>query len=120
MRFFLTCNFTVILASVLICAAVAVGQEAKGAPAASNSSGVWEHQLSGKISRVQGSQLQIETRDKRLVEIDAETAIKSRRTNVLSVGGLITAVGAYDSKGVFHAQTIQRAKNSPTAWPADR
>jgi hypothetical protein len=39
---------------------------------------------------------------------------------VLAARGLVTVVGAYDAKGVLHAQTIQRAKNAATMWPVDR
>lgn len=120
MRLFLACIFAVILASASSRVAVASGQQPQGAAAATNdNAGIWEHQLTGKIRSVKGSQLEVETREKRPVEVDAETAIKSRRSNALSVGAFITAVGAYDAKGVFHAQTIQRAKNSSKAWPAD-
>lgn len=120
MRCLLACIFTVILASASSRGAVASGPPPQGAAAATNdNAGIWEHQLTGRIRTVKGSQLEVETRDKRSVEVDAATAINSRRTNVLSAGGFITAVGAYDAKGVFHAQTIQRAKNSSKAWPAD-
>jgi hypothetical protein len=121
MRLFLACIFTMILASASSRGAEASGPQPQGAAAASNdNAGIWEHQLSGRILSAKGSQLEVETRDKRSVEVDAATAINSHRTNVLSAGGFITAVGAYDAKGVFHAQTIQRAKNSTKTWPADR
>jgi hypothetical protein len=57
---------------------------------------------------------------RRTVEVDATPAVQSQRTSVLAAHGLYTVVGAYDAKGVLHAQTIQRAKNGTTAWPVDR
>ena len=54
-----------------------------------------------------------------MVKVDATTAIKTYRSIVLAVDGAINASGTYDAKGVLHAETIQRAKNSPTSWLAD-
>jgi hypothetical protein len=80
----------------------------------------WEHRLSGKILSLKGTMVQVETRDKRTVEVDAEPAIKSHRAYVLAVGGLITAFGSYDQAGVLHANGVSRAKRLPVAWPEDR
>jgi hypothetical protein len=78
------------------------------------------HQIYGTIRSIKGSQLTIETRDKRMLRVDATTAIKTYRTVVLAVDRTINASGTYDAKGVLHAETIQRAKSSPTTWLADR
>lgn len=78
-----------------------------------------QHQISGTIRGIKGSLLTVETRDKRMLEVDAKTAIESHRTNPLVVGGFISASGTLDKKGLLHAQTIQRAKK-PSAWPPDR
>ena len=80
----------------------------------------WEHRITGKIVSLKRDQLQVETREKRHVPVDASEAIKNKRVNALSNGSRITVFGAYDAKGVLHAQSIQRAKNLPSAWPADR
>jgi hypothetical protein len=80
----------------------------------------WEHRLSGKIVSLKDTTLKVETRDKRTVEVDAAPAIKSHRAHVLAVGGMITAFGSYDQKGVLHAKGISRAKRLPVAWPEDR
>ncbi|HWX79424.1 MAG TPA: hypothetical protein VNZ02_05020 [Steroidobacteraceae bacterium] len=80
----------------------------------------WEHRLSGKVVSLKGTMLEIETRDKRTVAVDAAPAIDSHRAYVLAVGALITAFGSYDQKGVLHAKGVTRAKRLPAAWPEDR
>jgi hypothetical protein len=96
------------------------GQTPSASKTAANATdGSTQHQLYGTIRDVKGSRLTIETRDKRMVEVDAAVATKTHRAVVLSVGGTICVVGSYDAKGVLHAETIQRAKSSPTVWPAD-
>ena len=69
---------------------------------------------------IRGTTLKLETRDKRTVEVDGALAIKSHRAHVLAVGGLITAFGSYDQKGVLRAKGISRAKRLPVAWPDER
>jgi hypothetical protein len=78
------------------------------------------HQIFGTIRVMKGSQLTIETRDKRMIEVDAATAMKTYRSAVLAVGGTVLVQGPMDAKGVLHAETVQRAKRSPAAWPGDR
>jgi hypothetical protein len=117
MRFFVACIFALVLGSAPL---LASGQQLRGTAATNDNARIWEHQLSGKIRSVKGFQLEVETRDKRNVEINAETAIKNRRTNAIFAGSFITAAGAYDDKGIFRAQSIHRAKNSSKAWPTDR
>ena len=78
------------------------------------------HQIYGTIRSIKSDRLTLETREKRLVEVDAATAIKTYRSSVLNVGGTVIVEGEYDGKGVLHAETIQRAKVSPAIWPADR
>jgi hypothetical protein len=121
MQPFAACVIAVTLAGLFSSGAVAAESSTRGAQTPTdNAAGIWEHQLTGRILSVNGKRLQIETRDKRTVEVDATPAVQSQRTSVLAAHGLITVVGAYDATGVLHAQTIQRAKNATTAWPADR
>lgn len=78
------------------------------------------HQVYGTIRRVNGSEITIEAREQRMVQVDAAPAIQSYRTIILSVGRAVNVLGSYDAKGVLHAQSIQRAKSSSAGWPADR
>jgi hypothetical protein len=78
------------------------------------------HEVYGTIRDIKSGRLTLETREKRLVEVDAAPAIKAVRSSVLNVGGTVIVQGQYDAKGVLHAETIQRAKASPAVWPADR
>jgi hypothetical protein len=96
------------------------GQTQKTTAALHNEAASWEHRITGRIVSFKRDQLQVETREKRHVQVDASEAIKNKRVNALSNGSLITVFGAYDAKGVLHAQSIQRAKNLPSAWAADR
>jgi hypothetical protein len=97
------------------------GQEPSASQSATKSADSGSlHQIYGTIRSIKGSQLTIETRDKRIVNVDATTAIKTYRSVVLAVDRAINASGTYDAKGVLHAETIQRAKSSPTSWLADR
>jgi hypothetical protein len=98
----------------------AFGQNKGTTASLSKEAARWEHRVSGKVISVKDTQLQLETREKRSLQIDAGAAIKSNRVNNYYRGGLITVYGAYDAKGVLHAQSIQRAKNLPSAWPVDR
>ena len=86
----------------------------------SRDAGQKTHQIWGTIQAIKGTQITLETRDKRTVEVDAAPAIKNFRSSVLTVGGTVMVQGAYDAKGVLHAESIQRAKASPATWPADR
>jgi hypothetical protein len=78
------------------------------------------HQLYGTVRRVEGSQLTIEARDGRSVQVDATAAIQSYRSVALPEGSAVEVSGSYDEKGVLHAQTIQRAKSSSAAGAPDR
>jgi hypothetical protein len=121
MQLFEACIIAVVLAGASSSGAVAAESDTQRAQAPTDdAAGIWEHQLTGRILSVNGTRIQIETRDKRTVEVDATPAVQSQRTSVLAAHGLITVVGAYDAEGVLHAQTIQRAKNATTAWPVDR
>jgi hypothetical protein len=79
------------------------------------------HRIYGTIRRsINSDRLTLETREKRLVEVDAAPAIKTYRSSVLNLGGTVIVQGEYDANGVLHAEAIQRAKVSPAIWPADR
>jgi hypothetical protein len=95
------------------------GQKQSASPAPQKSERESQHEIYGTIRSLEGSQLTIETRDKRIVKVDATAAVKSHRLAVLEVGRTIIASGLYDAKQVLHAERIQRAKAAPEVWPAD-
>jgi hypothetical protein len=81
---------------------------------------LWKDEVTGKVLSVTGTTAQLEIRNERTIDLDASVAIEQHKVNALKAGAFITAVGAYDGKGVFHARAIFRAKSLPSAWPADR
>lgn len=104
------------------CAMAAWGGEAQAdsQTPATNSAASSLHRVYGIIRHVDGSQITIEAREQRMVQVDAASAIQSYRTIILAVGRAINVLGSYDAKGVLHAQSIQRAKSSSVGWPPDR
>jgi hypothetical protein len=52
--------------------------------------------------------------------IDAKPAEAAFQSAPIGMEEAITAEGYYDAQGVFHAQTIVRAKESRDLWPPDR
>jgi hypothetical protein len=78
------------------------------------------HRVHGRIEAVNGSMITIQTRDGQKVQIDAAPAMQAKRSAVIVVGRAIEAEGTVDKKGLLHAGLIQRVKDSPAMWPADR
>jgi uncharacterized protein DUF5666 len=80
------------------------------------------HEISGIVKSIDagGSQLTVETRSGRLVQVDASAAIQTNRVNIPPVGHAVKVQGTYDAKGVLQASLIQRAKDSSVGWSADR
>ena len=78
------------------------------------------HELYGTVRSIKGSQLTIQTRTGRSVQVDAAAAIKAHLSVVPVLGHAVHVRGTSDKKGVLHAETILRAKDSPAGWPADR
>jgi hypothetical protein len=105
-----------------ICAVAAAARQAQpDSQTATNNSVVGSlHQAYGTIRKIEGSQLTIESRDGHMMQVDATGAINSSRTIILSVGRKVKVLGSYDTKGMLHAQSIQRAKTSSAGWPLDR
>ena len=82
--------------------------------------GPQEHQISGKVSKVDGTHLTIEARDHKMVQVDAGKARESFRYPPMVVGMTVVAAGSYDANGVLLAELVWRAKQSPAAWSPDR
>jgi hypothetical protein len=74
----------------------------------------------GKIQSVKGTMVTLQTRTGTLVQVDAKPAIAAERSVTLIVGSAIEVKGTVDKAGVLHAEILQKAKDSPTIWPADR
>lgn len=79
-----------------------------------------KNEIYGVIREIKGARLTIENRAGKLVPVDTEPAVQAHRCAPLVVGHAIDAVGTLDKKGVLHADSIQHAKPSSAAWPADR
>lgn len=122
MRAFQPCVLTFVLACLASHPMEARADDVQASQPALEQTAVfsWEHRLSGKVVSLKGTMVEIETRDKRTVTVDAAPAIDSHRAYVLEVGAPITAFGSYDPKGVLHAKGVFRAKRLPVAWPEDR
>jgi hypothetical protein len=114
-------QFQLFIFAIVLTSSFVNGQAPSGSQSVAKSANTGSpHEIYGTIRSIKGSQLTIETRDKRMARVDAEAAIKAYRSVVLAVDHTIHVSGTYDSKGVLHAEMIQRAKSSPTIWPADR
>jgi hypothetical protein len=92
------------------------GGQAKGSPEAKDT----DHEIYGTIRSVDGARLSIETRSKKIIQVDIKPAIDGHRSVVPVVGRSLAVRGTYDKKGVLHASTVQRAKDSALLWPEDK
>ncbi|HET9805196.1 MAG TPA: hypothetical protein VFP96_18285 [Candidatus Acidoferrum sp.] len=90
------------------------------APQAKSDSADVQHDIYGTVREVKGSTLTIETRAKKTVQVDTKAASEAQRAVVLVVGHAVLVHGSYDTKGVLHASSVQRAKASPSLWPEDK
>src|ERR1700752_1480222 len=78
------------------------------------------HDVFGTIRNIKGSQLTIETRTGRLMQVDATEAIRAHLSVPLAEANTIEVRGTLDAQGVLHAETILRAMDLPELWPDDR
>jgi Domain of unknown function (DUF5666) len=78
------------------------------------------HDFYGTVRSVNGSQFTLETRTERTIQVDATTALETSRGLAPAAGRTVGVHGAFDNKGVLHAELLFRAKNSSAMWPADR
>lgn len=79
-----------------------------------------EHEIYGTIRSVEGARLSIETRSKKVIQVDLKAALDGHRSVVPVVGRSLVVRGTYDKKGVLHASAAQRAKDSASLWPDDK
>jgi hypothetical protein len=79
-----------------------------------------EHELTGRIERVDGDKVDIRTRDGRLVTVDT-TAAKSKFDFAKPwIGHALTARGTYAADGTLNAALVVHAKDSVKMWMGDR
>src|SRR5262245_25055211 len=77
------------------------------------------NQVIGKVVKVEGFEITLQTRTGRQVRVDSTAAEKAYLSAGVFLGGAIQVGGTIDSAGVMHAEVILRARNSPAYWEAD-
>ena len=76
--------------------------------------------VSGWVVQINGTELVIRKRNGDHATIDAKPAEAAFQSAPIGMEEAITAKGYYDAQGLFHAQTIVRAKDSRDLWPPDQ
>jgi len=99
------------LTSGLGTGAIAWGQDA---PAAAR------HLLCGIVHKVSGAKFSLETRNGKVVLVDASAAVNAERSATLYDGLAVSVEGTLDKAGALHAETVIRIKSSRDLWPEDR
>jgi hypothetical protein len=79
-----------------------------------------EHEIYGKIKRVDGADITVALRDGRPLSIDASPAIRAGNYAKPKVGLSLIARGIYTPSGTMRATYIFHAKNNPAIWQPDR
>ena len=92
------------------------GGQAKGSPEAKEA----EHEIYGTIRSIEGDRLSIETRSRKIIQVDIKAAIEGHRSVVPVLGRSLAIRGTFDKKGALHASVVQRAKDSASLWPEDK
>jgi hypothetical protein len=82
--------------------------------------GTQEHQISGTLRKIEGTRLTLETRDRKMVEVETAKAQAGSRYAVPAVGKGVTAAGSYDANGLLQAESVARTKAASATWPPDR
>lgn len=73
-------------------------------------------QIFGRIIRIDTSQITIQPATGAPVTVDTTTAVAASQSVPLVVGRAVHVFGPRDAAGLWHAQTIQRAKDEPALW----
>jgi len=79
-----------------------------------------QHLVCGIVHKVNGAKFALETRDGKVVKVDASAAIKAERSATLYEGLAVSAEGKLDKSGVLHAESVVRIKSARALWPEDR
>jgi hypothetical protein len=78
------------------------------------------HVVYGRLKRADNTTLTLETRTGSLLTVDSAPAKKAETNALAVVGQAYMARGEYDAQGVLHAVSVQRVKDQPELWKADR
>jgi hypothetical protein len=73
-------------------------------------------QIFGRITRIDRPQISIQPATGALVTVDTTDAVGADQSVPLVVGRAVHVFGPVDATGVWHAQSIERAKDDPTLW----
>jgi hypothetical protein len=79
-----------------------------------------QHLICGTVHKVNGAKFALETRDGKVVQVDASAAIKAQRGATLYDGLAVSAEGKLDQRGTLQAETVIRIKSARALWPEDR
>jgi hypothetical protein len=73
-------------------------------------------QIFGRIIRIDTPQITIQPATGPLVTVDTTDAVAADQSVPFVVGRAVHVFGPVDATGVWHAQTIERAKDDPALW----
>jgi hypothetical protein len=73
-------------------------------------------QIFGRITSIHTPQITIQPVSGALVNVDTTAAVAAEQSVPLVVGRAVQVFGSPDSSGLWHAQIITRAKDSPALW----
>jgi hypothetical protein len=73
-------------------------------------------QIFGRITRIDTPQITIQPATGALVTVDTTAAVAADQSVPLVVGRAVHVFGSPDTDGLWHAQSIQRAKDAPALW----
>jgi hypothetical protein len=73
-------------------------------------------QIFGRITSINTPQITIQPATGALVNVDTTAAVAAEQSVPLVVGRAVQVFGSPDSGGLWHAQIIGRAKDSPALW----
>jgi hypothetical protein len=79
-----------------------------------------QHLVCGIVHKVSGAKFALETRNGKVVPVDASAAVKAGRSATLSEGLAVSAEGKLDKSGALQAETVVRIKTARALWPEDR
>jgi hypothetical protein len=73
-------------------------------------------QIFGRITRINAPDITIQPAPGEFVTVDTTAAVEADQSVPLVVGRAVHVFGSPDANGLWHANSIQRAKDSPALW----